>query len=66
MSFECSTTSKIESTKPNKNALKSKESKSSWSKASVLNSEKMNKECTGIRIGYVCPLMQPYEKRSKL
>jgi hypothetical protein len=55
MNFECSTTLKIESTKPSKNALKSRKSESSWSKASVLSSEKMSKECTGIRIKSMYP-----------
>ena len=64
MSFECSTILKIKSAKPSKSALKTRKFESSWSKASVLNSEKMNKECTGTRIGSMCPLMQPFEKRS--
>jgi hypothetical protein len=64
MSFKCSTTSKIKSAEPSKNALKSRKSESSWSNASVLSLEKMNKECIGTRIESVYSQIQPYEKGS--
>ena len=55
MSFECNIILKIKSAKPSKNALKSRKSEISWSKANAQSLEKMSKEHTGTRIKSVYP-----------